>query len=67
MTTFTTVQKTQNHKWQAPAQVSVTTDYFLNIGSGYNLLLNATNKLVIQPGQAGTTWTNTSKGYVARI
>lgn len=43
--------------WQAPTTVQVGQDYFLDIGSGYNLLINDTNKLIIQPGQAGTTWT----------
>ena len=43
--------------FEAPVTVSVEQDFFLNIGSGFNLLINDTNKLIIQPGQGGTEWT----------
>lgn len=56
MATFTNTPR-KKLTWQAPPSVQVSQDYFLNIGSGYNLLIDNTHKLIIQPGQAGTTWT----------
>jgi len=43
--------------WEAPVTDVTNQDFFLDIGSGYNLLINDTNKLIIQPGRAGTNWT----------
>jgi hypothetical protein len=61
MATFTKVTK---HKlsWSAPAVTARTvSDRFLSIGSGFSLLIGNSNKLIIQPGQAGTTWTEINK------
>lgn len=60
MAVFTTLTK-QKLSWVAPQTVAVGSNYFLNIGSAYNLLIDDTHKLMIQPGQAGTTWTTLTR------
>lgn len=60
MAVFTTTSKSKL-SWQAPVTVQVGQDYFLDIGSGFNLLISDTHKLIIQPGRAGTTWTPETK------
>lgn len=60
MATFTATNSKSRVSWQAPEGGGNTT-YFLNVGSGYNLLVATGYKLVIQPGRIGNVWTNTSK------
>lgn len=60
MATFTTTTRTKLN-WQAPATTAADADYFLDIGSGFNLLISNTHKLIIQPGRGGTAWTNENR------
>jgi len=55
---YTNVGKTKN-TWPAPA--SVKTDYFINIGDDFNLLIDNSNKLIINPRQAEVPWTTISR------
>ncbi len=60
MAVFTTLAK-KRLSWEAPATVSGTAK-FLNIGSGFNLLVATDYKLVIQPGgRQNTVWTERNK------
>lgn len=61
MATFTNTTK-HRLSWSAPAVTTRTgANRFLSIGSGYSLLIGSGNKLIIQPGQAGTAWTEINK------
>jgi hypothetical protein len=60
MAVFTTVTK-NSLAFPAPA-VNVTGPFFLNIGSGFNLLISTNYKLIIQPGRNVTIWTKQPKG-----
>ena len=64
MATFTTVSKTKTN-WESPSSPpAVDIDYFLNIGSGFNLLIATGHKLVVGV-EAGdrteTPWTGVTK------
>ena len=54
--TKSTSSYTENGKSDEPF-----TQQFLNIGSGFNLLIDATNKLEIQAACASCTWANKDK------
>lgn len=60
MTTFTTVPRVKVN-WEAPVDVAVSENYKLNIGGGFYLNIGSGFNLLIQPGRAGTTWTNINK------
>lgn len=46
--------------WQAPSNSTIRGNKYLNIGSGFNLLISNSYKLVIQPGNE-TQWTEVVK------
>jgi hypothetical protein len=61
MATFTTLTKNRLN-WVAPVTTPNTIPKFLNIGSGYKLLVANGHKLVIGLGERlDTTWTNRNK------
>lgn len=53
-TQWTNTDKSNGHSW--PATNATGVDYFLDIG-GYNLLIDDTNKLIVDPARSETPWT----------
>ena len=49
-------------KWPAP--VVTLDDFYLDIGDGFNLLINDTNKLVVNPAKPEVVWTNISRKQI---
>lgn len=60
MAVFTTVSKNRL-SWSAPAVTLADSNYFLDVGSGFELLIGSSYRLIIQPGGSRTTWTPITK------
>lgn len=64
MTTFTTTPRS-SIRWQAPAP-GVNISHYLNVGSGFNLLVATNAKLIISPRRT-TIWDTADKDYKVRF
>ena len=59
-TSWTPTSKAQGtHTW--PQTIVEQTDTFLDIGSGFNLLIDDTHKLIIDPARSDTPWTTITR------